>query len=71
MNKQSFDFTVLDCRNNLILGGLGMKVSGFLKTETARPKLNGTHLPLNNNNNNGHDLIGDNHVATLIGNAYA
>jgi len=43
-----------------------MKVSGFLKTETARPKLNGTHLPLNNNNNNGHDLIGDNHVATSL-----
>ena len=43
-----------------------MKVSGFLKTETARPKFNGTHLPLNNNNNNGHDLIGDNHVATSL-----
>lgn len=43
-----------------------MKVSGFLKTETARPKLNGTHLPLNNNNNNGHDLIGDNHVASSL-----
>lgn len=43
-----------------------MKVSGFLKTETARPKLTGTHLPLNNDNNNGHDLIGDNHVATSL-----
>ena len=43
-----------------------MKVSGFLKTETARPKLNGTQLPLNNINNNGHDLIGDNHVATSL-----
>jgi len=43
-----------------------MKVNGFLKTETARPKLNGTHLPLNNINNNGHDLIGDNHVATSL-----
>jgi len=43
-----------------------MKVSGFLKTETARPKLNGAHLPLNNNNNSGHDLIGDNHVATSL-----
>ena len=43
-----------------------MKVNGFFKTETARPKLNGTHLPLNNNNNNGHDLIGDNHVATSL-----
>ena len=43
-----------------------MKVSGFLKTETARPKLNGTHLPLNNSTNNGHDLIGDNHVATSL-----
>ena len=43
-----------------------MKVNGFFKPETARPKLNGTHLPLNNNNNNGHDLIGDNHVATSL-----
>ena len=43
-----------------------MKVNGFFKTETARPKLNGTHLPLNNNKNNGHDLIGDNHVATSL-----
>ena len=43
-----------------------MKVSGFLKTETARPKLNGTHLPLNNSKNNGYDLIGDNHVATSL-----
>jgi GTP cyclohydrolase I len=43
-----------------------MKVNGFLKTETARPKLNGTHLPLTNNINNGHDLIGDNHIATSL-----
>jgi len=43
-----------------------MKVSGFLKTETARPKLNGTHLPLNNNKHSGYDLIGDNHVATSL-----
>jgi len=43
-----------------------MKVNGFFKTETARPKLNGTHLPQNNNNNNGHDLIGDNHVGTSL-----
>lgn len=43
-----------------------MKVNGFFKTETARPKLNGTHLPQNNSNNNGHDLIGDNHVATSL-----
>jgi len=43
-----------------------MKVNGFFKTETARPKLNGTHLPQNNINNNGHDLIGDNHVATSL-----
>lgn len=43
-----------------------MKVNGFFKTETARPKLNGTHLPLNNSKNNGHDLIGDNHVATSL-----
>ena len=43
-----------------------MEVNGFLKTETAKPKLNGTHLPLNNNDHNGHDLIGDNHVATSL-----
>jgi GTP cyclohydrolase I len=42
-----------------------MKVTGFLKTETAKPKLNGNHLP-QNNNQNGHDLIGDNHVATSL-----
>jgi GTP cyclohydrolase IA len=42
-----------------------MKVNGFLKTETAKPKYNGTHLP-RNTNNNGHDLIGDNHVATSL-----
>ena len=44
---------------------MNMKVNGFLKTETARPKLNGSHL-LRNNDQNGHDLIGDNHVATSI-----
>ncbi len=42
-----------------------MKVNGFLKTETAKPKYNGRHLPLNNNQS-GHDLIGDNHVATSL-----
>ena len=42
-----------------------MKVNGFLKTETAKPKYNGTHLP-RNNDQNGHDLIGDNHVATSL-----
>lgn len=42
-----------------------MKVTGFFKTETAKPKLNGSHLPLNNNTN-GHDLIGDNHIATSL-----
>ncbi len=42
-----------------------MKVNGFLKTETAKPKYNGKHLPLNNNQS-GHDLIGDNHVATSL-----
>ncbi|MBW8333717.1 MAG: GTP cyclohydrolase I FolE [Prolixibacteraceae bacterium] len=42
-----------------------MKVNGFLKTETAKPKYNGKHLPLNHNQN-GHDLIGDNHVATSL-----
>jgi GTP cyclohydrolase I len=43
-----------------------MKVYGFLKTETAKPKLNGTQLPQNRNDNNGHDLIGDNHIATSL-----
>lgn len=47
-------------------GGFSMKVYGFLKTETARPKINGTQLPLNMNDHNGHDLIGDNHVATSL-----
>ena len=43
-----------------------MKITGFIKTETAKPKYNGTHLPRTNNNNNGHDLIGDNHIATSL-----
>ncbi len=43
-----------------------MKVYGFLKTETAKPKINGTQLPSNKNDNNGHDLIGDNHIATSL-----
>lgn len=38
-----------------------MKVNGFLKTELAKPKANGNPLP---NIHNGHDIIGDNHVAT-------
>lgn len=42
-----------------------MKVNGFLKTELAKPRLNGNHLP-QYNDHNGHDLIGDNHVATSI-----
>jgi GTP cyclohydrolase I len=43
-----------------------MKVSGFLKTETAKPRINGNHLPQNYKDNNGHDLIGDNHVGTSL-----
>lgn len=43
-----------------------MKVTGFFKTEMAKPKLNGKHLPLNSSTNNRHDLIGDNHVATSL-----
>jgi len=43
-----------------------MKVNGFLKTAPAKPKLNGTHLPQNNNDHNGYDLIGDNHVGTSM-----
>lgn len=40
-----------------------MKVNGFLKTEQAKPKHVGANLP---RVNNGHDLIGDNHVATSL-----
>lgn len=40
-----------------------MKVNGFLKTETAKPHHNGNSMP---RINNGHDLIGDNHVATSL-----
>ena len=43
-----------------------MKVTGFFKTEAAKPKVNGKHLPFNSSTNNGHDLIGDNHVATSL-----
>ena len=42
-----------------------MKVNGFLKTETAILKYNGTHLP-SSTNNNGTDLMDDNHVATSL-----
>jgi GTP cyclohydrolase IA len=42
-----------------------MKVNGFLNTETAKTRSNVAHLPLKNNSN-GHDLIGDNHVATSL-----
>lgn len=42
-----------------------MKVNGFLKADTAKHKYNTTPLP-RSNNNNGHDLIGDNHVATSL-----
>jgi GTP cyclohydrolase I len=36
-----------------------------LKTQTAKPKYNGTAVPLKSDYN-GHDMIGDNHVATSI-----
>jgi GTP cyclohydrolase I len=42
-----------------------MKVNGFLKTETAKPRMNGINLPLHNNRV-GHDIIGDNHVGTSL-----
>lgn len=42
-----------------------MKVNGFLKTQTAKPKYNGSSLP-RNTDHNGYDLIGDNHVATSL-----
>jgi len=42
-----------------------MKVYGFLKTETAKPRLNGNHSE-QVKDNNSHDLIGDNHLATSI-----
>jgi len=40
-----------------------MKVNGFIRTETAKPRFNGNPLP---HTSNGHDLIGDNHVATSL-----
>jgi GTP cyclohydrolase I len=43
-----------------------MKVSGFLNTETARPKVNGSQLNTNTRNSSVHDIIGDNHVATSL-----
>ncbi len=42
-----------------------MKVNGFLKTETAKTSYLGTRLS-RNSDQNGHDLIGDNHVATSL-----
>lgn len=43
-----------------------MKVNGFLNTETARPKMNGSFAPSTSRNGSVHDLIGDNHVATSL-----
>lgn len=40
-----------------------MKVNGFIKTEPAKMKENRVSLP---SVHNGHDLIGDNHVATSL-----
>lgn len=40
-----------------------MKVNGFVKTETAKPLYNGHPMP---QISNGHDIIGDNHVATSL-----
>lgn len=40
-----------------------MKVNGFVKTETPKPRYNGHTMP---RISNGHDLIGDNHVATSL-----
>lgn len=48
-----------------LLGGINMKVNGFLKTETTKPGLNGNRLT-KTNDYNGHELIGDNHVATSM-----
>jgi GTP cyclohydrolase I len=42
-----------------------MKVNGFLKTETAKPRTSGINLPIHNNHA-GHELIGDNHVGTSL-----
>jgi GTP cyclohydrolase I len=42
-----------------------MKVYGYLKTETAKSGWNVNHLPLNKDQI-GHDLIGDNHIATSL-----
>jgi GTP cyclohydrolase I len=43
-----------------------MKVKGFFNTETARPKVNRTHVQPNTNNSAIHEMIGDNHVATSM-----
>ena len=40
-----------------------MKFNGFVKTETGKPGYNGHPMPYTHN---GHDLIGDNHVATSL-----
>jgi GTP cyclohydrolase IA len=42
-----------------------MKVNGFLKTDATKQKLSGTQFS-QYNDRNGHELIGDNHVATSL-----
>jgi len=51
--------------NNLTTGDNTMKVTGFFKTETSKPRINGNQLH-KNNNSASHELIGDNHIATSI-----
>ena len=43
-----------------------MKVNGFLKTETVKPRVIGNQSSVKNNDHNRFDLIGDNHVGTSM-----
>lgn len=44
-----------------------MKVNGFVRPLTNTPRVNGnSHISINIDSNNGHDIIGDNHIATSI-----
>ncbi len=43
-----------------------MKVNGFVRPLTHTPGINGNSHTAVKNNNNGHDIIGDNHIATSI-----
>ena len=51
--------------NKLMTGDYTMKVMGFFKTETAKPRVNGNNFQQNKSAATI-DLIGDNHIATSI-----